>query len=50
MTLGPEKCVVVLKIPYINKSSVVLDNKIRQLIRKTWMQQTQGLSSYQNRY
>ena len=35
-TLGPKKCVVTLKIPFINKSSEMLEKKIRQLIRNTY--------------
>ena len=35
-TIGPEKCVVTLKVPFINKSSEMLENKIRQLIRNTY--------------
>ena len=29
-------CVVTLKVPFINKSSEMLENKIRQLIRNTY--------------
>ena len=35
-TIGPEKCVVMLKIPFINKSSEMLEKKIRQLVRNTY--------------
>ena len=35
-TLGPEKCVVTLKIPIINKSSEMLKKKIRRLVRNTY--------------
>ena len=35
-TIGPEKCVVTLKIPFINKSSEMLEKKIRQLVRNTY--------------
>ena len=35
-TLGLEKCVVTLKLPFINKSPEMLENKIRQLIRNTF--------------
>ena len=35
-TLGPKKCVVTLKFQFINKSSEMLENKIRQLIKNTY--------------
>ena len=35
-TIGPEKCVVTLKIPFINKSSEMLEKKIRQVVRNTY--------------
>ena len=35
-TIGPDKCVVTLKIPFINKSSEMLEKKIRQLVRNTY--------------
>ena len=35
-TLGPEKCVVTLTIPFINENSGILENKIRHLIRNTY--------------
>ena len=34
-TIGPKKCVVTLKIPFINKSSEMLE-KIRKFIRNTY--------------
>ena len=40
-TIGPEKCVVTFKIPFIHKSSEMLETKIRQLMKLLIMQQTQ---------
>ena len=34
--IGPEKCVITLKIPYINKRSVYLEKNIKQLIGTTF--------------
>ena len=35
-TIGLEKCIVTLKVPFIIKSSEILENKIKQLIRNTY--------------
>ena len=35
-TIGPEKFTVTLKVPFINKSSEILENKIKHLIRNTY--------------
>ena len=35
-TLGPEKCVVTLKLPLINKNSEVLETKINLMVSKTY--------------
>ena len=35
-TIGPEKCIVTLKVPFINKSSEILEKKIKHLIRNTY--------------
>ena len=35
-TIGPEKCIVTLKVPFINKSSEILDKKNKHLIRNTY--------------
>ena len=35
-TFRPEKCVVTLKLQIINKSSEVLETKIRKFIKKTY--------------
>ena len=33
---GPEKCVVTLKLPFINKNSRVLAKNVKQLIKNTY--------------
>ena len=35
-TVGPEKCTVSLKVPFINKSSEILEKKIKHFIRNTY--------------
>ena len=35
-TIGPEKFIVTLKVQFIIKSSEILENKIKQLIRNTY--------------
>ena len=35
-TIGPVKCTVTLKVPFINKSSEILEKKIKHLIRNTY--------------
>ena len=35
-TVEPKKCVVTLKLPFINISSEVMEKKIRQLIKTTY--------------
>ena len=35
-TIGPEKYIVTLKVPFIYKSSEILENKIKYLIRNTY--------------
>jgi len=35
-TIGPEKCTVTLKVPFINKSLEILEKKIKHLIRNTY--------------
>ena len=35
-TVGPEKCIVILKVPFINRSSEVLEKKTKHLIRNTY--------------
>ena len=35
-TIGPEKFTVTLKVPFINKSSEILEKKINYLIRNTY--------------
>ena len=35
-TIGPEKCIVTLKVPFINKSSEILEKKMKHLIRNTY--------------
>ena len=35
-TLGPENCMVTLKVSFINKSSEILEKKIKHLIRNTY--------------
>ena len=34
--IGPVKCIVTLKFPFINKSSEILEKKIKHLIRNTY--------------
>ena len=35
-TIGPEKCIVTLKVPFINKSSEILEKKIKHLMRNMY--------------
>ena len=35
-TIGPKKCIVTLKVPFINKRSEILEKKIKHLIRNTY--------------
>ena len=35
-TIGPEKCIVTLKVPFINISSEILEKKNKHLIRNTY--------------
>ena len=35
-TIGSEKCTVTIKVPFSNKSSEILENKIKHLIRNTY--------------
>ena len=35
-TIGPEKCIVTLIVPFINKSSEILEKIIKHLIRNTY--------------
>ena len=34
--VGPGKCIVTLKFPFINKSSDILENKFKHFIRNTY--------------
>ena len=45
-TLGPEKCLVVLKFPFITSNSDILERKIKQLWSEKLFMQQKSIENY----